>query len=54
MRDEASATDALARLVSYRPDKDWLSRKANALRDQANRQEQNPPRGVGPGSSDVE
>lgn len=40
LRQEAEATDALARLVSYAPDKAWLHDKAEALRREADRQEQ--------------
>lgn len=40
LRKEAEATEALARLVSYGPDKAWLQDKAAALRREADRQEQ--------------
>jgi hypothetical protein len=40
LREEADATDRLARLVSYAPDKAWLNEKAEALRRQAERQDQ--------------
>lgn len=40
LRKEAEATEALARLVSYAPDKAWLRDKAAALRREADRQEQ--------------
>lgn len=39
LREEADATEALARLVSYGPDKAWLIEKAEALRREAERQE---------------
>lgn len=34
---EAAATEQMARLVSYRPDKQWLEAKAAELRRQAER-----------------
>lgn len=40
LREEAEATDEIARQVSYAPDKRWLKDKAEALRRQADRQEQ--------------
>ncbi|MEW5683537.1 MAG: hypothetical protein AB1942_01320 [Pseudomonadota bacterium] len=40
LRQEAEATEKMARLVSYGPDKAWLHDKAEALRREADRQEQ--------------
>jgi hypothetical protein len=40
LRDEAKATDDVADLVSYAPDRQWLKDKAEALRHEADRQEQ--------------
>ena len=40
LRQEADAAEAMARLVSYAPDKSWLQDKAAALRHEADRQEQ--------------
>jgi hypothetical protein len=53
LRDEAVATERLARMVSFGPDRQWLTDKAEALRHQAERQEQTahrPRQEDGPGS----
>lgn len=42
LRNEADATDQLARLVSYAPDKAWLTDKAAELRRQADALERSP------------
>jgi hypothetical protein len=39
LRKEAAATEFLARLVSFRPDKAWLTAKAAELRHQADKLE---------------
>lgn len=39
LRKEADDAEAMARMVSYAPDKRWLLEKAEALRQQADRQE---------------
>jgi hypothetical protein len=40
LREEARAAEEMARVVSYAPDRRWLAAKAEALRQQADRQEQ--------------
>ncbi|HEY9217425.1 MAG TPA: hypothetical protein VIO94_05200 [Phenylobacterium sp.] len=40
LREEADSADRLARLVSYAPDKKWLTDKAKALRQTADRQDE--------------
>jgi hypothetical protein len=39
LRKEAASAEFMARLVSYRPDKEWLAAKAAELRRQADRLE---------------
>ena len=39
LRREAAAAEFLSRLVSFRPDKEWLSAKATELRRLADRME---------------
>ncbi len=52
LRKEAEATEAMAKLVSYGPDKAWLNEKAEALRREADRQEQIAKRSDPPAAKD--